>query len=503
MAESPTTGIPSTPRAKAGRSLNALLKFTPPYVKNRARDEHIIIKKLSYTFTKGGARACNAILVNMTTTAPDVHEVTVIGLDKKAGPSASRMEKMQIPRLFQQKHLQVDCDCLVGSTNVLTTEGWKTMRELAQPYQPNVFNVDYLVNGKKRKGSAPFFKGRVPVWKLTLSNGRTLTTTPDHELLVYAAEGNLWRKAKDVQVTDKLVANFSENSKPLSEIEHLEGYFLGVMMGDGSMFKPGLPDLKLYGDKAIEILPKLIELGVVDNITIGKPSKNTDCTQVIFSHRAKEILARQKFVNKVDVLLDTESRFLGFMEGLIDVDGTVGKNGISIRGNEFLRKLSLIVSQYGYPPAKVFVEQLKGAKTNLGERQNDLVTFICNRRLTKTLAELITLRPSKQQQLEFSLNKQSYSTKPAVCEVLDKSYAGQQDVYDIVVPGVNRFVAEGVIVHNCGFFCFYCEYALWTWGAAKIKRCNGDPAVVKNPGNIPLVCKHLVVLLKELAEKRF
>jgi hypothetical protein len=103
--------IPTTPRAQAGRSLNALLKYTPPYVKNRARDEHIIIKKLKYSFTKGGARAVNAVLVNMTTTAPDVHEVSIIGLDGKVEKGATNIEKIGLKRLYNQKRLQVDCDC--------------------------------------------------------------------------------------------------------------------------------------------------------------------------------------------------------------------------------------------------------------------------------------------------------------------------------------------------------------------------------------------------------
>lgn len=103
--------MPDTARARAGRSLNAILKYTPPYVKNRARDEHIVIKQLRYTFTKGGSRAVSAKLVNMTTTAPQIHTVTVIGLDSKASPGSTSMEKMRVPRLFKQKRIQVSCSC--------------------------------------------------------------------------------------------------------------------------------------------------------------------------------------------------------------------------------------------------------------------------------------------------------------------------------------------------------------------------------------------------------
>lgn len=51
---------------------------------------------------------------------------------------------------------------------------------------------------------------------------------------------------------------------------------------------------------------------------------------------------------------------------------------------------------------------------------------------------------------------------------------------------------------DCEWFCFYSEYALWTWGAANITYSNGQPAVVRNPGNHPLLCKHLTQVLQTI-----
>lgn len=58
-----------------------------------------------------------------------------------------------------------------------------------------------------------------------------------------------------------------------------------------------------------------------------------------------------------------------------------------------------------------------------------------------------------------------------------------------------------IVSCDCEFFMFYCEYALTTWGAARIKFSNGEPATVRNPSNLPLVCKHLVKMLR-LAKER-
>lgn len=48
---------------------------------------------------------------------------------------------------------------------------------------------------------------------------------------------------------------------------------------------------------------------------------------------------------------------------------------------------------------------------------------------------------------------------------------------------------------DCEDWCFTWEYAMSTWGAASIKYSNGDPAVMKNPGNHPGACKHLCAVL--------
>lgn len=54
---------------------------------------------------------------------------------------------------------------------------------------------------------------------------------------------------------------------------------------------------------------------------------------------------------------------------------------------------------------------------------------------------------------------------------------------------------------SCEFFMYYSEYALWTWGASNIKHSNGQPAVVRNPGNHPVLCKHLVRALVEIKQQ--
>lgn len=52
----------------------------------------------------------------------------------------------------------------------------------------------------------------------------------------------------------------------------------------------------------------------------------------------------------------------------------------------------------------------------------------------------------------------------------------------------------------CEAFTFWCEYALNKHGAAALRRCNGEPPVVRNPKELPMMCKHLVELSRVLKE---
>lgn len=73
-------------------------------------------------------------------------------------------------------------------------------------------------------------------------------------------------------------------------------------------------------------------------------------------------------------------------------------------------------------------------------------------------------------------------------------------VYDLHVIGKEPDLAVSSQKHvlvscSCDFFLYSCEYALTHWGSAVIKYSNGEPATTTNPGNQPILCKHLVKLV--------
>ena len=55
---------------------------------------------------------------------------------------------------------------------------------------------------------------------------------------------------------------------------------------------------------------------------------------------------------------------------------------------------------------------------------------------------------------------------------------------------------------DCGFFLYTCEVALFLRGAADIIYSNGEMPVRTNPKKVPLVCKHLYVVLSRLIKSK-
>lgn len=93
-------GLPDLRRAERGLSLKGLLRSTPPYIRNKALDDDVVIKKYERKRTKGGMPAIVGAAVSMANRAPrEVHRCSVIGYDKAN------------PKLSTQKKVLVSCNC--------------------------------------------------------------------------------------------------------------------------------------------------------------------------------------------------------------------------------------------------------------------------------------------------------------------------------------------------------------------------------------------------------
>jgi intein/homing endonuclease len=389
-------------------------------------------------------------------------------------------------KISNAANVKLSCDCLVGETKVLTDTGWKTMYEIAEPFEFGKFPINYVINGEIHKGSAPFCKGRQPTWRIDLDNGKHIIGTKDHKFYVRTLKGKTWVKLKNLKLGDSLILNDNPNTGSIDKNQSFWDFvFLGSLMGDGSVFGDGKPDLKLYNGKE-EILDTLIASKVVRET---KEIKNG--VQVQFTNRAYELMCRHNFQNKISLNADSHEKVLGYLSGLLNTDGRFYSNYVDLHGGKYLEQLQDYLMQWGYSGIRLCVERKAGTETNFGVSTKDLYRLSINRQTLEKLLPNLCL--TERQLAKLNFRKKSNMKKPK-SKIVSISYAGRQQVYDITVPGKNRFVANGIVVHNCEAFMFWCEYALYKKKASDIYFSNGKPPVVRNPKMIPYPCKHIYKL---------
>ena len=174
---------------------------------------------------------------------------------------------------------------------------------------------------------------------------------------------------------------------------------------------------------------------------------------------------------------------IGFLRGFFDADGSaqgVQEKGVSIRlaqsdlerlrvVQRMLARLGIIATIYAdRRPAQTrsLPDGKGGHKAYCTGAQHELV--IANKNVGR-YAELIGFADTeKQAKLEFALG--NYKRRPnrerflAVVDTVEP--VGEEEVFDVQVPGVNAFDANGLYVHNCG------EQPLPPYGACLLGSIN-------------------------------
>lgn len=424
----------------------------------------------------------------------------------------------------QSKAVHVSCQCLGENTRVLTDEGYKTMLEIAGPVADE-YPIKYKVGRCTYNGSRPFFTGVKKTWRITLSNGNSILSTAEHlfrridaikfnpvfgkvkgkrkYLRTERTVDRSWVKAGKLSVGDKLaVPNIPAytigNQKTFDE-----GFFLGLIMGDGTVSMEGYTNLGLTLQDRKRVLVKYLDdMDIIKSINSQTDPEwnNRPFDRISFNNYAYEILARHKFVNKESVDIRNIDTLMGYLSGLLCTDGSVGDGHIlTICGSEScLRQLKAYMEDYGYP-VKLRLSRAAGYKTNWSVSTKDMYMLSLNRPIIEKIDGLRLLAHHSDKL--YSHERSYQQRKVQYTTILDITYAGKKRVYDITVPDAEHFVAEGVIVHNCPRHMYYYEFSLNKRGGADIIFSNGEPPLNTNPALYAGACKHVLRVLEKISSQ--
>lgn len=355
--------------------------------------------------------------------------------------------------------------CVTADTWVHTKEGPRQVAELiGKQFTARVDGKEHL--------SAPegFFRTALkPLVSVTTAEGHSLRLTSDHRvrrisMLTRFRLQTEWCAAGDLQPGDKvLMQDHRKAAEWAGAYGSNEGYLMGLLVGDGTVTEQraelciwarsavGNSDIDVSGPHSV--MATALDAARCFNHRSdfsgwhqGQRRGEFNLSMDGITELARELGLRPGRQCITPAIERSSSEFYrGFLRGLFDTDG--GVQGTQAKG------VSVRLAQ----PDRVMLEGVQRMLLRLGiasslykRAQFELVITGEN---VARFAELIgfadTVKRARLARLLGSY-KRTLNRERFVSVVESVRADGVEDVYDVQIPGINEFDANGFHAHNCG-----------------------------------------------------
>ena len=380
--------------------------------------------------------------------------------------------------------------CVTADTWVSTIDGPRQVHELIGAPQL------LLVDGQSHvtTDSGFFATGLKPVVRLTTAEGFSLRLTADHRVLVVTGltrdtRTTEWRAAGDLRAGDRVVLhNHRAVSGWMGRGSEAEGFLLGLLLGDGTL-KHDTAVLSVWAPATAQVNgATLHSIGMRSLMNAVDAAAATTLRRRADHGGWSKVGDRNEWRYKSSALRDLAGSFgmhagakaltpaiesgssafyRGFLRGFFDADGSVQgeqDKGVSIRlaqsdlctlqgVQRMLARIGIVSTIYrGRRPTQLraMPDGRGGERSYTVREQHELV--LANDNLVR-FSDLIGFSDAdKQGRLNALLSRyRRAANRERFCATVDSIEAdGEEVVYDVQVPGINVFDANGIYVHNCG-----------------------------------------------------
>jgi ribonucleoside-diphosphate reductase alpha chain len=385
-----------------------------------------------------------------------------------------------------QGEIEATNPCVTGDTWIMTDQGPAQVKTILGQKLELVLNGQYHSTGQE----GFFSTGTKPVISVKTERGYTLKLTADH--LVRVAERvtrskiiEAWKPAGELTQHDQLILSNNRGLYWNGKGSYEEGYLLGLLLGDGTLNEDGgiisvcgddeaAQSIIYAADKAASRLSsKHSESKGFQKVTGEKTEYRMQLAALRDLAAEYAIFPKEKRLT--EELEKTSSNFhRGLLRALFDSEGSVEdsqEKGVSIRlwqkdlpGLEIVQRMlhrlgmaSTIYwdhrsgSDQSMPDGSGQEKSPEGGQQdNQVQAGHELVLVNDNILIFVEVIGFSNLKKKQNladrlQAYRSDLNRERFLT--GVTECLP---AGTEEVYDVQVPEVNAFDANGIYVHNCG-----------------------------------------------------
>ncbi len=379
-----------------------------------------------------------------------------------------------VPHLYA---LEATNPCVTGETLIYTAQGLRRADELASTSQPVAVVVDgrFGVDGQQ-PASPVFATGVKDVYRLMTREGYEVRLTANHRVMT--ARG--WVESGKLRAGDRVhLLNQVGGFGVTGTLE--AGRVLGWLVGDGTISAVRAV-LSFFGEEKRELAPLFADIvtGLVEREGRAR-AYPVGITNVIERDEARVASERLKTWAAEYGLLGTDSKLQvpagvltgsevmqrGFLQALFTADGYVndgGEKGCSVRlasshlplvkdVQRLLLNFGIVSRIYeerrasGYRPMP---DGKGGRKEYYHKPQHELAISKSN--LIEFANQIGFLTAAKQGKLVAYLDRMQRGPYQETFLATVKSVEpdGREMVYDLHQPETHSFIANGLVVHNCG-----------------------------------------------------
>ena len=374
--------------------------------------------------------------------------------------------------------------CVTGDTLISTDNGLVEAEELYEQGVARDIVVDGRLSEETLKEASSVYKtGQKDVYKLTTEEGYELRLTADHRLMTddgWVEAGNL--DAGDTVHIQNRKGSFGQHGTAA------EGRVLGWLVGDGHLKHGEERAVLNFYDEDTTISEQFVEdvnevvrdpVGNANyEIGVSEISRSDDyrgtqaVEQRIRSARLYEYaedagLVDQKHQVPEAVMRGSEKMARGYLQALFSADGGVQGNaekGVSVRltstSTDLLKSVQQLLVNFGIF-SKIYTGRheagVQAMPDGTGgtaeyERQADHDLVISKDNLVRFTEEIGFLLGEKQDALDERLANYDRGpyTERFEATVSTVENDGNEAVYDLTEPDTSSFIANGLVVHNCG-----------------------------------------------------